>query len=328
MSSTIETINEYAFSHCAMTNLTIINYCTTISNNAFANSNLRNITFPDSLVSIGSLVFVGCPCENITFYSKFKIINKNALTNSSVKYLYLHSIELIEEEAFYNSSIHVVQFPESANLSIKRYAFSYCDIDEIILPHGTENIARFAFRETQMNTLSIPSTLKNIVNWTFAGCQVKNLIIREGITEIPEFYFSLNDFVHVTLPSTLKSIGRYAFMWSWMNEISIPAGCNVSNNAFKNCEKLKNITIGANCIINKDAFILCNNTENIIVSENITYTDMVFLGMKNVSLTYTGVQDVTDTNATLNYQQIATNVNVPQNYENDTFCTIPITKKD
>lgn len=86
--------------------------------------------------------------------------------------------------------------------------------------------------------------------------------------------------------------------------------------------------IGANCIINKDVFVLCNSTEIVIVSESIAYTDMVFGEMKNISLTYTGIQDVTDTNATLNYQQIATNVNVPRNYESDTFCTIPVTKKD
>ena len=79
-----------------------------------------------------------------------------------------------------------------------------------------------------MESITLPSTIKQIGEFAFDGCSALTSIdIPEGVTIIPDYCFvTCKKLNSVTLPTTIKKIGDGAFdECNKLKTISIPNGC-------------------------------------------------------------------------------------------------------
>lgn len=121
----------------------------------------------------------------------------------------------VGDEAFANSSITKVNFPNSLTL-IGESAFYNCkNIASITLNKGLENIGKKAFMDTPLTALKFPSTLQIIHDEAFRNCYVYGLKFNAGLKFIGKGAFALrnNDKAETTLeiPASMRYIGAMAF---------------------------------------------------------------------------------------------------------------------
>ena len=121
----------------------------------------------------------------------------------------------VGDEAFANSLITNVNFPNSLTL-IGESAFNNCtNIASITLNEGLENIGKKAFMDTPLTALHFPSTLQIIHDEAFRNCYVYGLKFNAGLKFIGKGAFALrnNDKAETTLeiPASMRYIGAIAF---------------------------------------------------------------------------------------------------------------------
>lgn len=115
----------------------------------------------------------------------------------------------------------------------------------------------------KLKKVEIPSSVTKLGKWAFADClSLTDLRLSEGLQEIDELCFTYQNgfyagafFSHIELPSTLKRIGKCAFAGSLaLEEIEIPEGVYIAQEAFSSCNNLKRVVISANCTLGSNAF--------------------------------------------------------------------------
>lgn len=121
----------------------------------------------------------------------------------------------VGDEAFANSLITNVNFPNTLTL-IGESAFNNCiNIKSLTLNKGLENIGKKAFMDTPLTALKFPPTLQIIHDEAFRNCYVYGLKFNAGLKFIGKGAFALrgNDKAETTLeiPASMRYIGAMAF---------------------------------------------------------------------------------------------------------------------
>lgn len=122
----------------------------------------------------------------------------------------------VGDEAFANSSITNINFPNSLTL-IGESAFYNCiNITTLTFNEGLENIGKKAFMDLKsLTALNFPSTLKIIHDEAFRNCYVYDLKFNAGLQFIGKGAFALpnNKRAETTLeiPASMRYIGAIAF---------------------------------------------------------------------------------------------------------------------
>lgn len=120
----------------------------------------------------------------------------------------------VGDEAFANSSITKVNFPNSLTL-IGESAFLKCNIASITLNEGLENIGKKAFMDTPLTALKFPSTLQIIHDEAFRNCFIYGLKFNAGLKFIGKGAFALGGEgkaeTTLEIPASMRYIGAIAF---------------------------------------------------------------------------------------------------------------------
>lgn len=120
----------------------------------------------------------------------------------------------VGDEAFANSSITKVNFPNSLTL-IGESAFLKCNIASITLNEGLENIGKKAFMDTPLTALNFPSTLQIIHDEAFRNCFIYGLKFNAGLKFIGKGAFALGGEgkaeTTLEIPASMRYIGAIAF---------------------------------------------------------------------------------------------------------------------
>jgi hypothetical protein len=161
---------------------------------------------------------------------------------------------------YYNSEYYLdtLVIPSTVK-KIGNNAFSYIEVNELIVSYGVEEIGDFAFENVYFNELrSLPKSLKkigeNVFNYNFYNYDdndgfiyahnedgsidktvvmayagvfgEQSVVLPEGVVEIGGGVFNnyINSYIEsINLPSTLEKIGNNAFSGTVIKEISIPS---------------------------------------------------------------------------------------------------------
>ena len=224
-------ICDRAFSSCcSLSEIVIPSSVTSIGDSAFDTcSSLSEIVIPSSVTSIGERAFSSCTSLKYISIPKSVIcLNGNPFANWNGKLKCLSSNFVYEDDILFNK-----------------------DKSRII-----------SFRNQNIETYVIPSSVTSIDDWAFYGCySLSEIVISSSVTSIGDSAFSwCLSLSEIVIPSSVTSIGKGAFSsCSHLSEIVIPSSVtSIGDWAFSYCFSLKYISIPKSVIsLNGNPFVSC-----------------------------------------------------------------------
>ena len=183
------------------------------------------------------------------------------------------NIIVIGEEALAN-----IHDPYYASISIrlnegliiiKNFAFANSDIESIEIPSSVSSIGEGAFISCKkMKNIKLPETIKTISSRMFQGCEsIDTFLLPPNLKKIDSYAFSgCKSLNKIIIPSGVKSIGDYAFSdCENLKELSLPKSLlSIGKCAFSGCKNLEKLSIPSHCKdIGDDAFYKCYKLPNI-----------------------------------------------------------------
>lgn len=210
-------IGDYAFDNSGITNLTIA--CDSIINDKALNnmSSLKEVTLLDADCKyINSNTFTGT--------NNIQTLNYNANNFSSISpFENMQSLSKVTIgdkvssicENFIRGckNITSIQIPNSVT-SISAYAFAETNIKEIKIPSSIKEMGIAVFKDNKaLQTVILPDNLGVIVENTFEGCENLNTInIPSSLFEISDLAFhNCTSLSEITLPESIETIGKESF---------------------------------------------------------------------------------------------------------------------
>lgn len=164
----------------------------------------------------------------------------------------------------------------------------YLNIRRIILPDNITKIDGMAFYRMRLETINLPSSLKELGLGSFGNCHWLNvdpLIIPEGVMEIPtQCFVNCQNFKKLVLPSTLRKIKQSAFYNTRMEEVAFPEGLErIEMAAFHGSGELKKAILPNSCLELGDfAFSMCDSLKELRLPEGIKRIPNNFTSFCNV----------------------------------------------
>ena len=115
-------------------------------------------------------------------------------------------------------------------------------VTKVTIPEGVEILQQFAFSGSDIEKISLPSTLKIIGECAFSGCiKLRSITIPEGVRVIDEQAFEDSGLEEIVLPKSLRVIGRSAFSGCGsLKTVILPEESHprIDNEAFFGCREL------------------------------------------------------------------------------------------
>ena len=232
-----------------------------------------------------------------------KIVDQNIFTNSKVeKIVFPKSMENINYEAFYqHPTLQSVVFNGYTNIA--SYAFAGCNLLEsvtyavgneygsykigsnafekcsklktVLLAEGLDTLQTYAFSESGLIEITIPSSVTSIGNSAFSGCSsLTSVTIPDRVTSIGGYaFYRCSRLKSVTIPSSVTSIGNSAFSGCIsLTSITIPDSVtSIGNDAFYGCSRLTSINIPRGVTsVGDSAFFGCTSLTSITIPDSVT----------------------------------------------------------
>lgn len=141
-------------------------------------------------------------------------------------------------------------------------------LKELVIPEGVQTIQDWAFRESGLQSITLPSSLTTIEKYAFVRCvSLQEVTIPAGVTKIENSVFSdcaslkkvtfLGDVASIgysafsrsglesiDLPESLTNLGEFTFFGSNLKEIVLPTGVTkVPSSVFGSCKNLQSVTL-------------------------------------------------------------------------------------
>ena len=232
---------------------------------SFRNQNIKSYVIPSSVTSIGNHAFSGCDSlSEIVIPSSVTSIGDHAFSGcSSLKYISIpKSVICLNGNPFaeWNGKLECL-FPN----------FVY--EDDVLFNKDKSRI--ISFRNQNIKSYVIPSSVTSIGNHAFSGCDsLSEIVIPSSVTSIGDHAFSGCDSLsEIVIPSSVTSIGKGAFLCcSSLSEIVIPSSVtSIGDSAFSICSSLSKIVIPSSITsIGKGAFSGCSSLSEIVIPSSVT----------------------------------------------------------
>ncbi len=174
----------------------------------------------------------------------------------------------------------VIQGSYSDNINI------YSQVTYSGVTYTVTSIGKDAFSNSDITSVTIPSTVTFINKRAFGGCtKLTSVSIPNSVTEIAAAaFYGSTALKNIVLPSGLKKIDENLF-WGCtsLTSVTIPAGVtSIGEEAFRECLALPSIIIPSSVTeIGERAFEGCTSLKNIIseIQEPFAISDNVFGGI-------------------------------------------------
>ena len=174
-----------------------------IDNGAFSNSSLKSVTLPESIISLEDYAFLYCKSlSNISLPAKLQSIGKSALSGCTA----MQEIQVASENEKF-CSVDGVLYSKDKKLLIQ---FPAAKATKYTIPDGTETIGTDAFFKSIIESVSLPSSLRELEYDAFgASKNLGELIVPEGVTTIGDYILDQCYAIKVLhIPSSVTSVGQ------------------------------------------------------------------------------------------------------------------------
>jgi hypothetical protein len=199
---------------------------TIIGNEAFRKKVITSVVIPDTVISIENGEIHDTVYTD--YYGAFS--NNLALTKVTLG----KGLKIVGSCAFSRTGLTEIIIPDSVTI-IGDAAFGWTSYDpddgwrrksgdsklvKVTLGKGLQAIGKEAFIGNQIAELNLPTSLKEIKDYTFAGNQIQKIIFSTGLEIIGIGAFNKNKITELELPSSLKEIKDYAFADNQIQKIT------------------------------------------------------------------------------------------------------------
>ena len=242
-------------------------------------SSLSEIVIPSSVTSIGDYAFSGCSSLKYISIPKSVIcLNGNPFAEWNGKLECLSPNFVYEDDILFNKDkSRIISF---RNQNIKSY----------VIPSSVTSIGNHAFSGCDsLSEIVIPSSVTSIGKGAFSGCDsLSEIVIPSSVTNIGDSAFSCcHSLSEIVIPSSVTSIGDGAF-WGCrsLSEIVIPSSVtSIGDSAFSGCSSLSKIVIPSSITsIGDSAFLCCSSLSEIVIPSSVTSIgDYAFSGCDSLS---------------------------------------------
>ena len=285
----INIIDDYAFEGCQLAsffnNDTSFNTIHTINHHAFDGSSFFDIPSKNGLKRVGNIVFgVDDDAEEIEFPEGTKCVLPTDIDYKNVKRAVIRNIKNVnginklpktivvaDTEFSKNNMFGIYRYLNTTNVSCIEASPSsgfaskdgilysgdmscliLCPIKktgDIIVPGGVTCINDFAFYGTRIDSVTFPSSLRNIRKGAFRQSKIRKIDFGPGIKKIGGYasniFADCHNLTHVEFPPQVTDIGHSAFLncRSLKSVIMHEGISTIGRRAFDWCEKLKNVTL-------------------------------------------------------------------------------------
>lgn len=285
----INIIDDYAFEGCQLAsffnNDTSFNTTHTINHHAFDGSSFFYIPSKNGLKRVGNIVFgVDDDAEEVEFPEGPKCVLPTDIDYKNVKRAVIRNIKnvnginklpetivIADTEFSKNNMFGIYRYLNTTNVSCIEASPSsgfaskdgilysgdmscliLCPIKktgDIIVPEGVTCINDFAFYGTRIDSVTFPSSLKNIRKEAFRQSKIRKIDFGPGIEKIGGYasniFADCHNLTHVEFPPQVTDIGHSAFFnCRSLKSVTMHEGIStIGRRTFAWCEKLKNVTL-------------------------------------------------------------------------------------
>jgi len=203
----------------------------------FAYSDITGLTINGNVTDFDVNILKGC-----------QSLNKLKVSGSNYKYDGVHNCIIDTENKVLVKGCSTSVIPDDGSVTeIGEKAFKDCvGLTQIAIPHTVTKIGNYAFADTGLTEITLPSSLNATVtsnmDSAFKGCnKLKSVVIEEGVKVIGQFMFSgCSKLTEMVIPDSVTEIGYSAFM-NCSSLCKIALGSNLSkigSGAFEGCNYL------------------------------------------------------------------------------------------
>lgn len=168
----VATLGSAAFASCAFDSITFPDAITSIpSFISIGNSNLTEVVIPKSVNNIGFSAFSNCNnLSSVTIPEGVTSIAEDAFNETKWFYQLKNEFEIVGEGILIKcqSDQYRLNLPEGIR-SIASKAFSHCYSKYVTLPEGVEFIGRLAFNNTDIVSVFVPGSVKEMESPIFSS---------------------------------------------------------------------------------------------------------------------------------------------------------------
>ena len=228
--------NRGPFLGCsALKNIQFAKGTTILHRGLFHASGLEQIKIPDTVTKMEECVFNGCSkLKNVTLPDSLTELGNGAFQ------------ECISLESIYIPKNIKTGYDAGGN-SWRPAPFAGCkELKSIQFAKGTTDISRSLLRNTGLEKIELPDTIKNVGEYAFAGCtNLEEIKLPVEIEQIGEYAFASTSIKDIELLQSIKSIGEGVFYnCTSLSKIKLPNNLKeISISLFRECKGLKEITI-------------------------------------------------------------------------------------
>jgi hypothetical protein len=233
----ITAIGHQSFLDCqSLATIEIPKGVTLIDSYAFAGcTSLTSIVIPDSVETVKDAVFNSCyALARISVGNGIRAFGTSVFDGTKISFTNYNDCYYIGNET--NPYVVVMGYTSRHTQNLAVHS-------------DTKAIAKKAFVDSQMRTISLPEGLMGIGAGAFQACSyLQRITIPSKITMIDDTTFDYcKSLSSVSLPSGLTYIGRFAFRDCFnLATFTVPDTVTlIEGGAFANCEKLATLVLGA-----------------------------------------------------------------------------------
>lgn len=254
-------IGENAFYNCELLfSINLPDSIDTISASAFDGCKALHINhLPRHLSHIGDSAFNWCIIDGVTIPSCIKEIGKspflknaNNITSESSRFVIINSL-LID-----SVTNELIQLVDSS-------------VKNVSIPEYITKVKDYAFAHSSIETIAIPSTVKELGCGIFWGCEFLSSVQLDCLIErLPDSFFAFSSLTSFDVPECIKVIGGCAFYYCRnLQTINLNKGLKtIENRAFEECTNLVSLNIPESIVKIGDGsrycFKECKNLKEII----------------------------------------------------------------
>lgn len=287
------TLNSAMFEKCQkLHSINLLGSHITIPERCFCNCiNLTEIDITKTAL-IKDEAFRGCQNLSVSTIPADTLVAVSAFEESGATDVIIEDISKVCNRVFADCkslkklTINVADGPTSVSSALVK---GCKNLQTVVFTGRTKNltvIEAAAFKETKnLNTISLPDTIKTISKEAFYDSGIENIHLPENLRQIGTMAFAGSGLKDIVIPNKIKKLGDYAFYnCIELTAVTLPESVTkIPSGIFEDCYSLKTVNVPNVDTICDHAFYGCKNLETFDFSKLQSLDLMAFA--------YTGIRE-------------------------------------